>query len=188
MERQQGNRYTPAEQTYEQLNQGNKNFLSKTAMGLFMKASREIPSSITAQGALIARYCKESGLPDPLLLSTCLRLDDLRIAKIAEIAAKVHEHVGNGPVPISHTHISGVIKTDFTYADIFMDFETEELDFITHNLYAEIKRLNLNETVYYYRALDVRREIRMHATREEIKERTSRLFRKRKTKTHLVSK
>ncbi len=120
----------PPQDAYQALDTENKERLSQTAMKLFIEASIKAPASTTAQGAVIAKSCKELGLTHPDLLSECLVNDSDRLDRLKSQAAKMHEQMSIGPKSIPIDKLKDIIQQDFENAAAFINHTPEELDYI----------------------------------------------------------
>lgn len=112
---------------------------SQLASGFFVKASMAAPSSVTAQGALIAQYCQEKNIQNPGELGACLLADTERIDRLTNAANKIHNHSQKGPDEINARSIEGIVRTDFSTAQSFISYPPEKLHYITTKLYPLMK-------------------------------------------------
>ncbi len=123
---------------------------SATAFKFFITASREAPASTTAQGALIARYCQKAELDNPETLGNSLLEDDDRINKLTLIAGKTHQHVGKGPDRVSQNVVKGIISTDFSRAQEYINFSENDLEYITGELQEYIQKHHRGDENFYH--------------------------------------
>lgn len=108
--------------------------LAETARHFFVKASSECPASITAQGALIASYCKKEGL-QPVVLHQELLRDPDSLPFLKMIAERAHQSRGKGPSVVKQDFLREVIASGFKRADEYMILENDELKEIYEGIY-----------------------------------------------------
>lgn len=149
---------------YLTLNEESRENLSETAKNLFLKANMGAPTSITAQGALIALYSQEMGVKDPEVLGLCLAHDQDRLEYIAAKANNIHavREVGHKAPEITPSKLEVYVKDDFMVAGSFMNHTPEELQYIATTMYrGYLSKLtnrvgvSIDENAYHQRALSI---------------------------------
>lgn len=118
--------------------------MAQDGLRFFVKASKESPGSVTVQGALIAGYCQEEGIDNPLLLSECLTRDSDKVIRLVLMAERVHKHAGKDEKigNIGLKKMRGVIRHDFKNASKFLGFTPEQLAIVVNEIGPKIKRGN----------------------------------------------
>lgn len=94
------------------------------AMGIFMEASYNNPSSPTGQASRIAMRCRVRGL-DPLTLGKNLLTYQDLISQIRERGDLAH--IKNGVHSIKQASLTEIIKSDFDYAHELMSLDGSQL-------------------------------------------------------------
>ncbi len=99
--------------------------LGLKAMGLFLEASYNNPSSPTGQASRIAMRCKVRRL-DPMVLGKNLLIYPDLISQIQERGDLAHTK--NGVHSIKQTSLTDIIKSDFEYAQELMSLDGSQLE------------------------------------------------------------
>jgi hypothetical protein len=103
--------------------------LSDTGKYFMMRASKECPASVTGQGALIAKWCKEGNLSPRAVLEQ-LRAEPESFDFLAEIASRFHQAHGRGPIEVPLDRMRAITESSFDRAEEYMILDPEELDTI----------------------------------------------------------
>jgi len=111
---------------------------SETASDIFQMASATAPSSVTAQGAVIAEQCLQYNL-SPLELCRRLVHDPQRVDEITKVAMARHSRAGKGPTDISQSRAIDIITADFSVARRLIETNIPELSSIYGEIYQEAK-------------------------------------------------
>lgn len=99
--------------------------LGLKAMGIFLEASYNNPSSPTGQASVIAKRCKLRGLDPVVLGRNLLSFPDLisQIQKRGDFA-----HADKSIHPVKKTSLTSIIKSDFDYAHELMSLNGSQLE------------------------------------------------------------
>lgn len=142
-------------QDYDRLLPEEREALSKQAMQFFLRASVSEPTTITAQGAMIAELCQENGITSPELLGMCLLNDQSRISSLVEQAIKIHAARVDKPPVVTDLIMRTIITKDFDTADKFITFPSEDLHYIRNDLKNDQSVRNFGEAHFLQKALRV---------------------------------
>lgn len=108
--------------------------LRQTAVDFFVRAAGQRPNSFTAEGAMIAKLCKEGGL-SPRVLSDLIKSTPTSYEEITRKAKQAHLARGKGPVELSVETTKSVVDQCYDRAIRYMVFELDDLDTITDVFY-----------------------------------------------------